>query len=229
VSEPLSVLIADDHPPTRAGVRAALEEGGFAVVAEVARADAAVASALRERPDVCVLDINMPGSGIAAAARITEQLPETAVVMLTASRGDEDLFASLRAGAVGYLLKDMDPGRLAAALRGVLSGEAALPRTLVARVVAEFRAAERRPSLPLVRRRGAQLTAREWEVLELLREQLSTAEIARRLGLSAVTVRRHVSSILAKLRVPDRRAMARLFEDEASAEATGQASPRRTA
>jgi len=215
VSRSLTVLIADDHAPTRAGVRGALRDGGFAVVAEANRADAAVEGALRERPDVCVLDINMPGSGIAAAARITEQLPDTAVVMLTVSREDQDLFASLRAGALGYLLKDMDPGRLAAALRGVLSGEAALPRTLVARVIGEFRAAERRPSLPLVRRRGAKLTAREWEVLELLREQLTTAQIAHRLGLSDVTVRRHVSSILAKLRVPDRRAMARLFEEDA--------------
>jgi DNA-binding NarL/FixJ family response regulator len=215
VSRPLTVLIADDHAPTRAGVRCALGDGGFTVVAEANRADAAVEGALRECPDVCVLDINMPGSGIAAAARITEQLPDTAVVMLTVSREDEDLFASLRAGALGYLLKDMDPGRLAAALRGVLSGEAALPRTLVARVIGEFRAAERRPSLPLVRRRGAKLTAREWEVLELLREQLTTAQIAHRLGLSDVTVRRHVSSILAKLRVPDRRAMARLFEQDA--------------
>jgi DNA-binding NarL/FixJ family response regulator len=214
VSGPLTVLIADDHAPTRAGVRAALEEGGFAVVAEVSRGEDAVDAAISERPDVCVLDINMPGSGIAAAARITERLPGTAVVMLTVSRDDEDLFAALRAGALGYLLKDMDPGRLAAALRGVLSGEAALPRTLVARVVEEFRAAERRPSLPLVRRRGAKLTAREWEVLELLREQLSTAAIAQRLGLSDVTVRRHVSSILAKLRVPDRRTMARLLEED---------------
>jgi DNA-binding NarL/FixJ family response regulator len=215
VSGELTVLVADDHAPTRAGVRGALVDGGFAVVAEASRADAAVEGALRERPDVCVLDINMPGSGIAAAARITEQLPDTAVVMLTVSREDEDIFASLRAGALGYLLKDMDPGRLAHALRGVLSGEAALPRTLVARVIGEFRAAERRPSLPLVRRRGAKLTAREWEVLELLREQLTTAEIAHRLRLSDVTVRRHVSSILAKLRLRDRKAMARLFEEEA--------------
>jgi two-component system, NarL family, nitrate/nitrite response regulator NarL len=211
----LTVLIADDHTPTRAGVRGALADAGFTIVAEASRADVAVEAALRERPDVCVLDINMPGSGIAAAARITEQLPDTAVVMLTVSREDEDIFASLRAGALGYLLKDMDPGRLGHALRGVLRGEAALPRTLVARVIGEFRAAERRPSLPFVRRRGATLTAREWEVLELLREQLKTAEIAHRLGVADVTVRRHVSSILAKLRLPDRGAMARLFEEEA--------------
>ena len=214
MSGPLTVLLADDHAPTRAGVRGALSEGAFAIVAEAGDADAAVDGALRERPDVCVLDINMPGSGIAAAARITDRLPGTAVVMLTVSRDDEDLFASLRAGARGYLLKDMDPGRLGAALRGVLSGEAALPRTLVARLIGEFSAAERRPSLPLVRRRGATLTAREWEVLELLRDELTTAEIAHRLGVADVTVRRHVSAILAKLRLPDRKAMARLFEEE---------------
>ena len=184
--DPLTVLIADDHAPTRAGVRSVLEEGGFAVVAEAGSADAAVDRAVRERPDVCVLDISMPGGGIAAAARIAQQSPATAVVMLTVSREDEDLFGSLRAGALGYLPKDMDPGRLAAALRGVLSGEAALPRTLVARLVEEFRSAECRPWRRLVRRRGATLTAREWDVLELLREQLTTAEIAHRLGVSAV-------------------------------------------
>jgi len=210
----LTVLVADDHAPTRAGVRDALGDDGFTVVAEAAGADAAVELALRERPDVCLLDVHMPGGGIAAAARITENLPESAVVMLTVSRDDEDLFAALRAGAAGYLLKDMDPARLAPALRGVVAGEAAVPRTLVARVVEEFRSSERRPSLPLVRRRGARLTPRESEVIELLRERLTTAEIAHRLGLSAVTVRRHISSILAKLQVPDRRAMHRLLEGD---------------
>jgi DNA-binding NarL/FixJ family response regulator len=159
----------------------------------------------------------MPGSGIAAAARIREQLPDTAVVMLTVSRDDGELFASLKAGAAGYLLKDMDPARLPAALRGVLSGEAALPRTLMARVLDEFRTAERRPTLPLLARRGVRLTEREWEVLEMLRDELSTAQIADRLGRSPVTVRRHVSAILAKLRVPDRKAMARLLDERAAA------------
>jgi two-component system nitrate/nitrite response regulator NarL len=217
VSGPLTVLVADDHAPTRAGVRGALAEDGFVVVAEAPNADAAVDGALRERPDVCVLDIEMPGSGIVAAARISEQLPATAVVMLTVSRDDEHLFASLRAGAIGYLLKDMDPSRLGAALRGVLGGEAALPRTLVARLIGEFRSVERRPSLPFVRERGAKLTPREWEVLQLLRDGMTTAAIAHRLGVADVTVRRHVSAILAKLRLPDRKAMARLFEEERAA------------
>ena len=213
----LSVVIADDHAPTRAGVRAALDGCGFAVVAEAHDAATAIDAALAERPDVCLLDIHMPGSGIAAAAAIGEQLPDTAVVMLTVSRDDDDLFASLKAGAMGYLLKDMDPGRLGSALHGVLDGEAALPRTLVARVLREFRTAERKPSLPFLKHRGVQLTGREYEVLEMLRDGLSTGEIAHRIGRSPVTVRRHVSAILAKLRVPNRRAMARLLEEHAAA------------
>ena len=210
----LTVVIADDHAPTRAGVQASLEGRGFSVVAAVANAAAAVEAALDARPDVCLLDVHMPGNGIAAAAEIGRELPDAAIVMLTVSGDDEDLFAALKAGASGYLLKDMDPGRLPDALRGVVAGEAALPRTLVARLVREFRAAERRPSLPIVRRRGARLTSREWEVLELLRDQLPTSAIAERLGLSPVTVRRHVSSILAKLRVPDRPAMQRLLDGD---------------
>jgi two-component system nitrate/nitrite response regulator NarL len=212
-----TVVVADDHAPTRAGVRAALEGHGFSIVAEVADAAAAVEATGRERPDVCLLDIHMPGGGIAAAAKIAELQPDTTVVMLTVSRDDEDLFAALQAGASGYLLKDMAPARLAATLDGVLAGEAALPRTLVARVIREFRFAERRHGLPLLKRRGVELTEREWEVLQPMREGLSTGEIADRLGVSPVTVRRHVSGILAKLRVRDRKAALRLFEDEDTA------------
>lgn len=213
----LSVVIADDHAPTRAGVREALDGCGFAVVAEAHDAAAAIDAARREQPDVCLLDIHMPGSGIAAAATIGEALAHTAVVMLTVSRDDDDLFASLKAGAMGYLLKDMDPARLGPALHGVLDGEAALPRTLVARVLREFRTAERKPSLPFLKHRGVKLTGREYEVLEMLGAGLSTGEIAHRIGRSPVTVRGHVSALLAKLRVPDRKAMARLLEEHAAA------------
>jgi RNA polymerase sigma factor (sigma-70 family) len=207
------VLLADDHPPTRAGVRGALEGQGFSVVAEVGTAGAAVETALRERPDVCLLDINMPGNGIAAAAGIAAELPDTAIVMLTVSRDDSDLFDALRAGASGYLLKDTDPERLPHALRGVLDGEAALPRTLVARVIDEFQARSRRRRLAFAKKRGVELTEREWEVLELLHQKLSTAEIAERLEVSRVTVRSHIAAILKKLRVPDREAALRLLDE----------------
>ena len=207
-----TVLIADDHPATRAGVRLALERGGFVVCAEVPDGPSAIEAALRERPDVCLLDINMPGNGIEATKAIVRQLPETAVVMLTVSRSDADLFDALRAGASGYLLKDTDPARLPHALRGVLDGEAALPRRLVALVIDEFRERRRRRRLPLVKGRGVDLTEREWEVLELLREGLSTAEIGSRLFIAPVTVRTHVSAILKKLHVPDREAAVQLLE-----------------
>ena len=206
------VVLADDHPPTRAGVRYTLEAAGMEVVAEAADAAGAVAAALREKPDICVLDIHMPGSGIAAAHEITKALPETRVVMLTVSRDDEDLFEALRAGASGYLLKDMDPDRIPHALEGVLAGEAALPRTLLVRVMDEFRERGRR-RLRLPGRRGEDLSEREWEVLHLLRDGLTTADIAARLYVSPATIRSHVASIIKKLRVPDRAAAIRLLDE----------------
>lgn len=213
MTESVRVLVADDHPALRQSVRTALEQDGFVICGEADTAAAALEIAFREQPDVCLLDIHMPGNGIAAAAEITARLPATAVVMLTVSRNDADLFDSLRAGAAGYLLKDMDPSRLPHALRGVLSGEAALPRALVARVIDEFRERGRRKRLHLLGERGVELTSREWEILDLLRQGLTTAEIAERLFVSKVTVRRHVSAILRKLRVTDRKAALRLVEE----------------
>ena len=205
------VLIADDHPPTRAGVRAALEHDGFVICAEAADARGATEAARRERPDVCLLDVHMPGGGIHAAETIARALPEAAVVMLTVSRADADLFDSLRAGASGYLLKDIDPVRLPSALRGVLAGEAALPRRLVSLLIEEFRERKRRRRIPLVGRRSVELTDREWEVLELMKQALTTHEIATRLFISPVTVRTHVASILRKLQVPTREAALELL------------------
>jgi DNA-binding NarL/FixJ family response regulator len=194
-------------------VREALEaDAGFEVCGEAPDAPGALELAARERPDLCLLDVHMPGSGIRAAHELATSLPDAAVVMLTVSRNDSDLFDALRVGAAGYLLKDTDPERLPHALRGVLAGEAALPRALVARVIDEFRSKGRR-RLSLAGDRGRELTSREWEVLELMRQGLSTREIAERLVVAPVTVRRHVSAILKKLRVADRDAAVRLLED----------------
>jgi DNA-binding NarL/FixJ family response regulator len=214
VNDHLTVVIADDHAPTRAGVRTALEHDGFRVCAEAADAPAAVEAALRERPDVCLLDIRMPGSGIAAAEAISAKLPDTAIVMLTVSHDETDFFDALRAGAAGYLLKDTDPQRLPALLRAVLAGEGVLSPSLVARLIEEFRERGRRRRLPLAGSRGIELTSREWEVLDLLRQGLTTAEIARRLFIADVTVRTHVAAILRKLRVPDRRSALRLLDED---------------
>jgi DNA-binding NarL/FixJ family response regulator len=211
MSGPVRVLIADDHPPTRAGVRMALERGGCEVCAEVASATDAVRAALSERPDVCLIDLGMPGNGFRAVAGITAQLPHTPVLVLTVSRSADDLFDALRAGAAGYLLKDMDPEDLVAAVRGVIAGEAALPGFLAARLIDEFRRRGRGTSLTLEGNRRVELTPREWDVLELFGDGLSTAEMARRLDLSQVTVRRHMSALLHKLEVTSREEAKRLI------------------
>ena len=216
MSERITVVLADDHAAVRAGIRLALSGEGFDVVAEAADGPGAVEAAERERPDIALLDVNMPGSGIKAAEQIAASLPETIVVMLTVSRDDDDLFSALRAGAAGYLLKDTDPNRLPFALRGVLEGEAALPRGLTARLIEEFRTRGKRRRLPLMRQRGVELTEREWEVLDFLHEGLSTAEIADKLSISPVTVRRHVSEILRKLRVKTREEAVEMLKGDGS-------------
>lgn len=197
------VVIADDHAYVRGQVREALEAGGCRVVAEGATADEAIELAVQHRPDVALLDIHMPGNGIRAARRITRELPSTVVVMLTQSDEDEDLFDSLCAGASGYLVKSGNPAKLSDTLRGVLAGEAALPRMLVARLIEEFQ----RPRSRLPRRSSAarRLSEREWEIMQLLGDGLSTDEVAQKLFLSPTTVRVHVSTVLRKLRVKDRK------------------------
>jgi DNA-binding NarL/FixJ family response regulator len=216
-SRPLRVLIADDHAPSRDDIRRALErDGRFGVCASVADAAEAIQAAVRERPDVCLLDIRMPGSGLAAAWEIAARLPQTKIVMLTVSDDDDDLFAALRAGADGYLLKTMNLQRLPDALDGVCSGEAAVPRTLVSRLLERFRGREPRWRQPVADDNlGGRLTSREWEVLALLARGLSTGAIARRLMLSSSAVRVHIAAIVRKLGVPDRDAAIKLFRERA--------------
>jgi DNA-binding NarL/FixJ family response regulator len=204
VNGQLRVVIADDHAPTRAGVRLALEHGGCIVCGEAANAEDAIAAAVRERPDVCVVDISMPGGGIRAVSEITASVPETHVIVLTVSDSSDDLFDALSEGAVGFLHKDMDPAQLPAAVRAAASGEAILPGDLTARLIEEFRHRSGRVALAGAHGRNVDLTPREWQVLELLGEDVSTAEMARRLFLSPVTVRRHISAILHKLGVGSR-------------------------
>jgi DNA-binding NarL/FixJ family response regulator len=211
VSDPIRVLIADHDGASRAGVRLSLTGHGFEVCGEADSAHAAVQTADRERPDVCLIETDLPGGGVEAAERVLSDSPRTAVVMLSAAVDDARLFAALRAGARGYLLKDMDPARLPMALCGVLDGEAALPRALMGRVLEELRALERGRHASELSQLGVQLTRREREVLELLDRELDTAQMAELLGISTVTVRRHVSHILQKLRAPDRDAALRLL------------------
>jgi DNA-binding NarL/FixJ family response regulator len=183
----------------------ALMRGGFEVVGEASSRDEAIEAVLQRRPQVCLLDVYMPGGGIEAAAELAKLAPATALVMLTVSARTEDVLAALRAGAVGYLPKDTHPDRLPAALRGVLKGEAAIPRAMVGRVLDEFRDLTAIASLP-VHMGGVKLTGREAEIFRLLRSGHSTIQISDALSLSPITVRRHISSGMAKLGVADRHA-----------------------
>jgi two-component system, NarL family, nitrate/nitrite response regulator NarL len=214
MSDVLRVLLADDHAPTIEMVREALEGQDCEVVADVESAYAAVAAAVRLRPDVCLLDIHMPGSGIVAAAEITHSVSPSCVVMLTASEEDRDLFAALRAGAAGYLVKGMDLARIGPALRSVMAGEAVLPRWLVRQVAQEFQPPPRRRFALPDRASQVQLTEREAEILDLMGDGLSTEEIAGRLFVAQVTVRSHVAAVLKKLRVPDRESAVQLAREQ---------------
>jgi DNA-binding NarL/FixJ family response regulator len=196
------------QPAVTQQVDALERDGRFDVCASAADAAEAVQAAVRERPDVCLLDVRMPGSGLAAAWEISARLPQAKVVMLTVSDEDADLFGGLRAGADGYLLKTMNLRRLPDALAGVCSGEAAMQRTLVARVLERFHGREPRWRHLAAGCPERRLTSREWEVLELLAQGRSTAEIASRLVLSASAVRAHIASIVRKLEVADRAAAA---------------------
>ncbi len=212
------VVIADDHPPTRAVIRRALEHGGFRVVGEGSDAESAVALVHGTTPELALLDVRMPGGGITAAAAITTATSETAVVMLTVSEDDEDLFAALRAGALGYVLKGGPIEELPGLLRQALSGEAVLQGSLLARVLRQYRTAERRRLFERSARDS--LTKREFEVLMLLEKGATTREIADELFISQVTVRSHVAAICRKLHVPREH-----FENKPSSRSSGAAGP----
>jgi DNA-binding NarL/FixJ family response regulator len=203
ITGPRAVL-ADHHAVTRVGIRRALERAGIAVVEEASNADDAVLAVRRRRPDVCLLAVRLPGGGIVAANEIDVAMPTTSIVMLLESDSPEELLAALRAGASSCLLRDIGPTALGRAVRATLDGEATLPRSLTSRVIEELRCrwGERRTRTAA----GAWVTLsdRESEVLQLLHRKLTTKQIAERLGISAVTVRRHVSDTVRLLGVPDR-------------------------
>jgi DNA-binding NarL/FixJ family response regulator len=206
-------VVVAARPGVRAVVRESLHDTELEVVAETANSDATIDAVLTHRPDLVLLDVAIPGGGITTAARIREEAPAVAVVMLSGAVDDEQLFGALRAGAVGYLLNDTDPTRLAPALRGVLAGEAAVPRRLMAKVIRELQGRRRTDAAGL--HAVDELSPREREVLELLKSGQSTSEVAAALHMAPVTVRTHVAAALRKLGVADREAgFAALDADE---------------
>ena len=197
--DPIRVVIADDHAVVRQGLRSFLGlQDDIEVVGEAADGAEALRAVDALRPDVVLIDLVMPGiDGLGAIERIREQAPETRILVLTSFADESKLFAALRAGAAGYLLKDVQPAELAQAIRTVAAGEALLDPAVTARVLRRMSERERRP-------KHADLTRRELEVLRLIARGLSNKQIAAELVLSEKTVKTHVSSILGKLRLSDR-------------------------
>jgi NarL family two-component system response regulator LiaR len=201
MSDPITVLLVDDHEMVRRGVRAFREtRPDITVVAEVGSGEEAVRLAAEHAPDVALMDLIMPGmDGVEATRLLTARSPRTNVIMLTSYHDDEHVFPAIRAGALSYVLKEVGPEELADAVRKAAAGEAVLHPRVAARVVRELHGARREE--PNVFR---ELSDRELEVLKLIAEGLSNAEIAGRLYVSEKTVKSHVSNILGKLHLVDR-------------------------
>ena len=197
---------------TRTAVRRLLERAGFEVRGEAADAATAIEICVRERPRLCLVDLYMPGGGIRIVHEVTRRVPGTLVVVLTGSEDQADLVDAIRAGASGYLVKSMDPGRIAHALRGVLAGEAAIPRLLMAALVRDLQTQGRKRVIA-GRNGRADLTSREWEILGLMCDGLSGPNIAERLYLSPVTVRHHSAEVVRKLGVRDRHEAVALVQE----------------
>ncbi|MGI5232553.1 response regulator [Actinoallomurus sp. CA-142502] len=200
----IRILLADDQPLVRVGLRAMLDEDDIEVVAEAATGHEAVRLAIEHRPDIVLMDIRMPGlDGIAATRGIVAEhrLSQVRVVILTTYDLDEYVYQALRSGASGFALKDAEPVALLTGLRAVARGEALLAPTVTHRLIAEFTARSRTPPQPLDLRH---LTDREEQVLRLVVSGRSNDEIAERLAISPATAKTHISRILAKLDARDR-------------------------
>ncbi len=194
----LRVVIAEDHPVMRGGLRSLLEAHDIRVVAEAADGAEAVACARRLKPDLVLMDLQMPGTdGLTATEELLSHDPQAIVLILTMYADDESVFSALRAGARGYVVKGAAPEDLVAAIRAVARGQVIFDAALAERIVSELQ--RPRPAEAF-----AELTVREREVFELLARGLNNRMIAQRLGVSPKTVANHVSNVFAKLHLADR-------------------------
>ncbi|WP_374688729.1 response regulator [Promineifilum sp.] len=202
MTQMLRLLLVDDHEVVRLGMRALLERHpSFTVVGEASSQEEAVAMAEEQQPDLVLMDIRLAGgSGIEACQQIKERLPDTKVIMLTSFAEDELLFAAIRAGASGYLLKQIAGGEVVRAIEAAARGESMLDPTLTQRVFSEVRRSIKKEEAVAFQ----DLTSQERQVLLLIAEGKTNREIATELFLSEGTVRNYVSSILSKLGVSNR-------------------------
>lgn len=199
MTESLSVFIVDDHPVVRQGLRTFLSTlEDIEVVGDSEGAETALTAIAQAPPDVVLMDLVMPGiDGVEATRRVREISPSTKVIVLTSFADDEKVFPAIKAGAAGYLLKDVEPADLAEAIRTVHSGEALLHPKVAAKLMQDYADQQRRAP-------GGDLTQRELEVLRLIARGMSNREIAKELVVAEKTVKTHVSNILAKLHLADR-------------------------
>ncbi len=197
----IRVVLADDHPIFREGLVRSLEESGrFTVVGTGGSADEAVALAAEHRPDLVLLDISMPGSGIEAARRIAAGANPPRIAVVTVSENDQDVVAALRAGAIGYVLKGVSATELAEVLTGIARGEAHVSPALAARLLNEIE----RPAPAKARRPIDDLSKRESDILRRVARGLSNREVADELALQEKTVKHYMTSILEKLHARNR-------------------------
>ena len=206
----IRVMLVDDHALVRSAVRQAIAGPDLEVVAEAASAEEALRIALEVRPEVLVLDIDLPGmTGLGLLRELAPRLPDTKIVMLTVSTSQLDLMEAVHLGAAGYLTKDLEPDALARTIRAVVDGDLAMPRRLAAHVIRTLSAGGRAPTAS-----GdafESLSSREEEVLQLLSRGLTDREIAEALTISPRTVETHVSNLLHKLGVRNRAEAARRY------------------
>ena len=201
----MRILLADDHALFRDGVASLLSAWGHEVVGQVADGDAAVLGALRLRPDLVLMDVAMPGGGgLVATRRLAAGAPEIAIVMLTASEDVDDLFAAIKAGARGYLLKNLESAELRGMLNAIERGEAAITPAIAARILSELARPEPAPAPPSAEPDPDRLTDRELDVLRLVVRGMRNKEIASDLGISENTAKFHLRNILDKLHAQNR-------------------------
>jgi two-component system NarL family response regulator len=207
------VLLAANGSATWTGIRIALNEASIDICGEVDHALDLAPEASRLDPNVCLVDVALPGGGLHSVRELLERRPRVAVIVLTPQVDHDDFLGAMNAGAVGYLPMSIAPARLPTVVRAVLLGELAVPRYLIPVLLDELRARGSRRRLVLPAHGGVDFTVREAEVLELLQDSLSTREIADRLQISEVTVRRHLSTALKKLNVQTRREALKLLQN----------------